>query len=57
MKKYVFIGVITGVVISIVLMLFKKKRISGMEFKDFIDSSAVADDIFGDAFTELPDKP
>ena len=57
MKKYVVLGIVAGAAISALLIYFRKKKLSGMEFKEFFDSSAVADELFGDAFQELPDKP
>ncbi len=57
MKKYIFYGLVTGAAISLFLFYLRKKKFEGMEFQDFIDSSTIADDLFGDAFRELPDKP
>jgi hypothetical protein len=57
MKKYVFIGLVAGTAISLILFYLRRNKFKGMEFQDFIDSSAIADDLFGDAFSELPDKP
>jgi len=57
MKKYVLIGLIAGVTISVLAIYFRRKKLAGTEFHGFFDSSAVADELFGDAFEELPDKP
>jgi hypothetical protein len=57
MKKYIVFGLIAGVTISALAIYFKQKRLAGTEFYGFFDSSAVADELFGDAFEELPDKP
>jgi hypothetical protein len=57
MKKYIVFGLIAGVTISALAIYFKQKRLAGTEFHGFFDSSAVADELFGDAFEELPDKP
>jgi high-affinity Fe2+/Pb2+ permease len=56
MKKYVLIGLVAGTVISLAIYYLRRKKIEGMEFQDFVDSSAIADDLFGNAFRELPDK-
>jgi hypothetical protein len=34
----------------------RRRDLAGTEFHGFFDSSTVADDLFGDAFDELPDK-
>jgi hypothetical protein len=57
MKKYVFIGLVAGTAISLIWYTIRRKKFKGMEFQDFVDSSAIADDLFGNAFSELPDKP
>jgi hypothetical protein len=57
MKKYIILGLFAGTAISLTLFFLKRKKSEGMEFHDFIDSSSVADDLFGKAFSELPDKP
>lgn len=57
MKKYVLFGLIAGVTISALAIYFRRKNLAGMEFNGFFDSSTVADDLFGDAFEEFPDKP
>jgi hypothetical protein len=57
MIKYIFYGLVAGTAISLFLIYLRKKKFEGMEFQDFIDSSTIADDLFGDAFRELPDKP
>jgi hypothetical protein len=57
MKKYIFLGLVSGTALSLLLFYLRRKRSEGMEFRDFVGSSAIADDLFGDAFQELPDKP
>ena len=57
MKKYVLFGLIAGVTISVLAVYFRRKKLAGTEFYGFFDSSTVADELFGDAFEELPDKP
>ena len=57
MKKYVLIGLFAGTAISMLLIYLRKKRFEGTEFEDLFDSSAIADDLFGNAFEEMPDKP
>lgn len=57
MKKYVLIGLFAGVAISLMLFYLKRKNQEGLEFHDFVDSFEIADDLFGSAFNELPDKP
>ncbi|MFH0988690.1 MAG: hypothetical protein V1799_01600 [bacterium] len=57
MKKYVIIGLLAGLTISVLALYYRRKRLIGTEFNSFFDSSAVADELFGDAFEELPDKP
>jgi hypothetical protein len=57
MKKYVMLGLLAGTAISLALLLLRRKKYEGMEFHDFVDSSSIADDLFGKAFSELPDKP
>ncbi len=57
MKKYMLFGLIAGVTISALAIYFRRKNLAGTEFNGFFDSSTVADDLFGDAFEELPDKP
>lgn len=56
MKKFMLIGVITGVAVAAIVVYLRRKELEGTEFREFFDSSAVADDLFGDAFQELPDK-
>lgn len=56
MKKFIVLGILTGAVLSLTLLLLKRKKFEGMEFHDFVDSSSVADDLFAKAFRELPDK-
>jgi len=57
MKKYIMLGVLAGMAISFAVIFLKRKKYDGMEFHDFVDSPSVADDLFGKAFSELPDKP
>jgi hypothetical protein len=57
MKKYVLIGLFAGTAISLALLYIMRKRQEGLEFHDFVESSEIADDLFGHAFSELPDKP
>ncbi|MCX6120811.1 MAG: hypothetical protein NTX44_04270 [Ignavibacteriales bacterium] len=57
MKKYIMLGVLAGAAISLTVLLLRRKQSEGMEFHDFVDSPSVADDLFGKAFRELPDKP
>jgi hypothetical protein len=57
MKKYVLIGLFAGTAISLMLFYLRRKKQEGLEFHDFVDSSEIADDLFGSAFSELPDKP
>ena len=57
MKKYIVLGLLAGAAISFALILLKRKKYEGMEFHDFVGSPSIADDLFGKAFRELPDKP
>jgi hypothetical protein len=57
MKKYIMLGLLAGTAISLTLLFLRRKKSEGMEFHDFVDSSSIADDLFGKAFRELPDKP
>jgi hypothetical protein len=57
MKKYVVLGLLAGTAISLALLFIRRKKYEGMEFHDFVDSASIADDLFGNAFSELPDKP
>jgi hypothetical protein len=57
MKKYMVLGLLAGTAISIALLFLRRKKYEGMEFHDFVDSASIADDLFGKAFYELPDKP
>jgi hypothetical protein len=57
MKKYMVIGLLAGTAISLALLFWRKRKFEGTEFEDFLDSSSLADDLFGEAFRELPDKP
>ena len=56
MKKYVLMGLFVGTAITLLLFYLRQKKFEGTEFRDFFDSSAIADDLFGNAFDELPDK-
>jgi hypothetical protein len=56
MKKALAVGVLTGLALSAVLLLIRQRRFKDTEFNEFFDSSAIADELFGDAFEELPDK-
>ncbi|MGH2569253.1 MAG: hypothetical protein ACRDGA_13025 [Bacteroidota bacterium] len=57
MKKYILFGLLAGVTISAVVLYLRRKKLAGSEFQGFFDSSTVADELFGDAFEELPDRP
>jgi hypothetical protein len=57
MKRYVMLGLLAGATAALVIYLMRRRDAEGSEFKEFFDSSSVADDLFGDAFEELPDKP
>lgn len=57
MKKYLLFGLLAGVTISAVVLYLRRKELGGTEFEGLFDSSTVADDLFGDAFEELPDHP
>jgi len=57
MKKYVLMGLFAGAAISLMVFYVSRKKQEGLEFHDFVDSSEIADDLFGSAFSELPDKP
>ena len=57
MKKYILIGLFNGAAISLMLFYLRRKNQEGLEFHDFVESSEIADDLFGSAFNELPDKP
>lgn len=56
MKKYILMGLIAGTALSALVLYLRRKKLAGTEFREIFDSS-LADDIFGDAFEELPDKP
>jgi hypothetical protein len=56
MKRYVMLGLLAGAAAALVVYLLRRRELEGTEFKEFFDSSSVADDLFGDAFEELPDK-
>lgn len=57
MKRYVVLGVLLGITFSAFLVIMRKRNLAGTEFRGFFDSSTVADELFADAFEELPDKP
>jgi len=38
-------------------IMLRRRNLAGTEFRGFFDSSTVADELFADAFEELPDKP
>jgi|WetSurMetagenome_2_1015567.scaffolds.fasta_scaffold60733_2 LPXTG-motif cell wall-anchored protein len=57
MKKYVLIGLFAGAAVSLALFFLRRKKQEGLEFHDFVESPAIADDLFGSAFSDLPDKP
>jgi len=57
MKPYFFLAMILGVSVSAVFLFLRRRSLEGTEFRGFFDSSTVADDLFGEAFEELPDKP
>jgi hypothetical protein len=56
MKKYILIGLVLGTGVSLFLYYLQRKRSEGMEFRDFVGSSGTADDMFGNAFQQSPDK-
>ncbi len=57
MKKYVMFGLLLGFTVSAVVVLFRRRQLSGTEFEGFFDSSTVGEELFADAFEEFPDKP
>jgi hypothetical protein len=57
MKKYLLVGLLAGITLSAVIIYLRRKKLAGTEFQGFFDSSIVADELFGDAFEELPDRP
>jgi hypothetical protein len=57
MKKYVMVGLALGITVSALIVFLRRRRLAGTEFRGFFDSSTVAEDVFGDAFDEFPDKP
>lgn len=57
MKKYILFGLLAGVTISAVVVYLRRKKLAGTEFQGFFDSSAVSDELFGEALEELPDRP
>jgi len=44
------------VALSALILLLRNRRLGDSEFSEFFDSSAIADELFGDAFEEIPDK-
>ena len=56
MKKYMWFALVLGASLSAALLYARRRDLAGTEFHGFFDSSTVADDLFGDAFDELPDK-
>ncbi|MBI4417466.1 MAG: hypothetical protein HY563_01735 [Ignavibacteriales bacterium] len=57
MKKYVMVGLVLGITVSALIVFLRRRHLAGTEFREFFDSSTVAEDVFGDAFDEFPDKP
>ena len=57
MMKYMWFALVLGASVSAMLLYARRRDLAGTEFNGFFDSSTVADDLFGDAFDELPDKP
>jgi hypothetical protein len=56
MKKYIALGLILGVSLSALIILYRRRNLAGTEFQAIFDSSTVADELFGD-FEDLPDRP
>lgn len=56
MKKALGLGILTGLALAAVILYLRHRKDEGNEFSEFFDSSAIADELFGDAFEELPDK-
>jgi hypothetical protein len=56
MKRFIILGLLLGVSISALYIFARRRSLVGSEFRGFFDSSTVADDLFGEAFEELPDK-
>jgi hypothetical protein len=54
--KYVLAGLLAGIALSLLAYVYRRRGLKGTEFEEFLESSAVADDLFGRAFRELPDK-
>ena len=48
MKKALAIGVVTGLALSALIILLRKHRLRDSEFGEFFDSSAIADELFGE---------
>lgn len=57
MKRFVVLGLLLGVTVSAFVIMLRRRNLAGTEFRGFFDSSTVADELFADAFEELPDKP
>lgn len=57
MKKYIVFGLLAGLTISAMAVYLRRRALLDTEFNGVFDSSTVADDLFGDAFEELPDRP
>jgi hypothetical protein len=56
MKKYMWLALVLGASLSAIVLYARRRDLAGTEFHGFFDSSTVADDLFGDAFDEFPDK-
>jgi hypothetical protein len=52
----VLAGLLAGIALSLLAYVYRRRGLKGTEFEEFLESSAVADDLFGRAFRELPDK-
>jgi hypothetical protein len=55
-KKYVFIGLLAGLTLSLLAYVCRRRGTKGTEFEDFLESPTIVDNLFGRAFRELPDK-
>lgn len=56
MKKYILLGLMAGVSISALLLFLHRRNVAGDEFHGYFDLPEDADELFGDAFRELPDR-
>lgn len=56
MNRYIVLGLLLGVTLSAFIVMSRRKNLAGTEFRGFFDSSTVADELFGDAFEQLPDQ-